>query len=259
MGFDPRQWSAGAHSYARGRVTSNVESLLAENELLRQEVQSLRRQLDEFRCQQNCQPKETQTPRYKERNPNILIPRVTVSQVEGWGKAMAEQKGWHNLHLNNLLTLIEQLNSSSFYPQLNLQQRLDRLMPRLGSDLYCAISGSLTKKHSAVLAAFALYGIRTNEWLDKDPQRVVTELCNRQEMKSSRRYTRTDRRSSDSYDHNPQDPRIAALKILGLQIDASTQTIKQAHRRLVKQHHPDLGGSVETFRRVNEAYQFLLS
>jgi len=58
---------------------------------------------------------------------------------------------------------------------------------------------------------------------------------------------------------HPRDPRIAALDVLGLDANASLTEIKQAHRKLVKQHHPDLGGSAEAFRRVNEAYQRLVN
>jgi curved DNA-binding protein CbpA len=40
---------------------------------------------------------------------------------------------------------------------------------------------------------------------------------------------------------------------------SSKEAVKQAHRRLVKQHHPDMGGSAEAFRRVNDAYQLLIA
>ena len=49
-----------------------------------------------------------------------------------------------------------------------------------------------------------------------------------------------------------------AFETLGLEPGASQQEIKQAHRRLVKQHHPDLGGSAEAFCQINEAYQLLM-
>jgi curved DNA-binding protein CbpA len=52
---------------------------------------------------------------------------------------------------------------------------------------------------------------------------------------------------------------LEALRVLGLEWGASKQAIKQAHRRLVKLHHPDLGGSAEAFRRVSEAYQRLVA
>jgi curved DNA-binding protein CbpA len=47
--------------------------------------------------------------------------------------------------------------------------------------------------------------------------------------------------------------------VLGLEPGATAEAIKRAHRRLVKLHHPDMGGSAEAFRRVNEAYQQLVN
>jgi curved DNA-binding protein CbpA len=35
--------------------------------------------------------------------------------------------------------------------------------------------------------------------------------------------------------------------------------VKAAHRRLVKLHHPDMGGDAEAFRRINAAYQLLIA
>jgi curved DNA-binding protein CbpA len=35
--------------------------------------------------------------------------------------------------------------------------------------------------------------------------------------------------------------------------------VKAAHRRLVKRHHPDMGGDAESFRRINDAYQLLMA
>ena len=51
---------------------------------------------------------------------------------------------------------------------------------------------------------------------------------------------------------------MEAYQLLGLAWGASREAIKNAHRRLVKQHHPDLGGTAEAFRRVN-ALQLLLA
>ena len=74
------------------------------------------------------------------------------------------------------------------------------------------------------------------------------------------RRTRTDQRRTDQRrSDEPQGSRAAALAVLGLDAGATAEAIKQAHRRLVKQHHPDMGGSAEAFRRVNEAYQRLMA
>ena len=247
MGFDPRRWSAEPRP--QQRVTSNVDALLQENEALRREVRQLRRQLEHLR-----QPwrRQNQPP------PQAL---VSSAQVERWGAALAEQKGWAVLRQSGLEELIEQLNRSSFLPQLNLQQRLDHLVPGLGRDLYAATASPLNKKRCAVLAAFALYGVSAIEWLDDDPQRVVLEL--RQRQRTSNRRTRSDQRRTDrqhqSTDQGRDPRRVVALSVLGLEWGASKQAIKQAHRRLVKQHHPDVGGTAEAFRRVNDAYQFLVA
>lgn len=253
MGFDPRRWSAEPRP--QQRVTSNVDALLQENEALRREVRQLRRQLEHLR--QRPEPS-----RQHWRPPQAL---VSSAQVERWGAALAEQKGWAVLRQSGLEQLIEQLNRSSFLPQLNLQQRLDHLVPGLGRDLYAATASPLNKKRCAVLAAFALYGVSAIEWLDDDPQRVVLELRQRQRTSNhnNNRRTRSDQRRTDRQSQTAdqgRDPRrVAALTVLGLEWGASKQAIKQAHRRLVKQHHPDVGGTAEAFRRVNDAYQFLVA
>jgi len=60
--------------------------------------------------------------------------------------------------------------------------------------------------------------------------------------------------------HTPIDPRRReALTLLGLEPDASPAAVKAAHRRLVKRHHPDMGGDVESFRRVDAAYRLLIA
>ena len=254
MGFDPRDWSRASRP-RQERVTSNVEALLAENDALRREVMRLTRELDLLRRPQH--------------QPPVADPaRISREQVLQWGEALAGQPGWSGLRQAALEALIVRLNRLGFPGHLTLQQRLDRLVSGLGTDLLSAVGGKATKKSTAVLAAFALYGVRASEWLDEDPKRVVLDLQQQLQQSEARRRgrrTRTDQRTTDQRktDHRtPDEPwgsRAAALAVLGLEAGASAEAIKQAHRRLVKRHHPDMGGSAEAFRRVNEAYQRLMA
>ena len=166
--------------------------------------------------------------------------------------------------------MLDQLNRASFLPQLSLEERLDRLAPGLGHDLQAALSALRGKQRLAVMVAFALYGVSAREWLDDDPRLVVADL--RQRCTSERR-TRSDRRSTDrrSTDRTSTDrdtsgaeawndpSRAEAYRQLGLTWGATREAIKQAHRLLVKQHHPDMGGDAAVFRLVNAAYQLLIA
>ncbi len=252
MGFDPRQWGPSSGARAAQRVTSNVEALLAENEALRREVRRLQRELERQRYRQRHQ-QWVQPPRWQEEPSSSPAPRVSAEQVRHWGEALARQAGWADLRQSGLEALVDRLNRNSFHPQLSLEQRLDRLVSGLGTDLMTAVGIKVTKKRAAVLAAFALYGVRASEWLDEDPARVVAELRQRLRPNSSQR-TRTDQRSTDQRSSDSD-----ALAVLGLQAGASQEAIKRAFRHLVKQHHPDMGGSAEAFRRVTEAYQRLVA
>ena len=255
MGFDPRQWSSASQPSQRQRVTSNVESLLVENDSLRHEVRRLRAEVERLRLRQ-YQEHRRQAADSCDDTPTVS--GISASQIDAWGQNLSKQVGWSNLRLRCLSGLIDRLNRNSFHPQLNLYQRLDRLIPGFGGELSAAMTGVLTKKRAAVLAAFAFYGVRASEWLNEDPQRVVHELLNRQEPTRSGRRTRSDQRSTDRKRSGSSDARSMAFETLGLEPGASQQEIKQAHRRLVKQHHPDLGGSAEAFCQINEAYQLLM-
>ena len=266
MGFDPRRWS----SVPRSRpVTSNVEALLAENEALRREVLQLRNRLDRLERFARVEQRTARTQAGQWQQEAAADPlRVSPDQVQRWGEALAQQAGWSSLRQKGLVAVVDLLNRQSFHAHLSLQQRLDRLLPGLGQDLFAAIGTPTTKKQWAVLAAFALYGVRTQEWLDEEPARVVLELRQRMLRTQGGRRTRSDQRRSDrTSDTNVNvgapagaDPRrVEALAVLGLPWGATREQIKAAHRRLVKQHHPDMGGSAAAFHRVNDAYQLLIA
>lgn len=289
MGFDPRQWSAPPREAQR--VTGSLEALLVDNAMLRREVQQLRQRLAALERQARVASARSR----HDPEPISSPPRVSAEQVRRWGESLSRQEGWTELRAGaegqGLQGLLDDLHRRSFNPQLSLEERLNRLAPGLGSDLQQALSGPRTKKRLAVLAAFALYGVSALEWLEDDPRRVVAELRQRvhrldqqRSRRGSGRRTRTDHRSTDqrsSDQHNTNqrntkqrstghrgpeaapagaDPRrVEAYRVLGLAWGASRDAIKSAHRRLVKQHHPDLGGRPEDFHRVNEAYQLLVA
>lgn len=49
----------------------------------------------------------------------------------------------------------------------------------------------------------------------------------------------------------------AALHLLGLDGTANPDDIKKQYRTLAKQHHPDVGGDVEQFKKISAAYRVL--
>jgi DnaJ domain len=53
-------------------------------------------------------------------------------------------------------------------------------------------------------------------------------------------------------------PRDEALSILGLKAGASAEDIKLAHKRLLKDFHPDKGGTDYLAAKINEAKEVLL-
>ena len=260
MGFDPRDWPSGGRSSRP--ITGNLDALLQENAALKQEVLRLRRLLDRYERLEREPRAATAKPQW-----------LSHSEAAHWARLLTQQPGWSQLRAGDeghgLMGLIAHLNRSSFLPQLSLEQRLDRLAPGLGRDLEQALHGLNSKQQQALRAAFAVYGISAREWLADEPRRVVAELrqqCQRLEQRSrTRRSGARSRQQQRAHDAPPGPPpgsdprRAAAYQQLGLAWGASRDAIKQAHRRLVKQHHPDMGGEADAFRRVNDAYQLLMA
>ena len=257
MGFDPRDWPSGGRSSRP--ITGNLDALLEENAALKQEVLRLRRLLDRYERLEREPRAATAKPQW-----------LSHSEAVHWARELTQQPGWSQLRAwdasHGLMGLIAHLNRSSFLPQLSLQQRLDRLAPGLGRDLEEALHGLNSKQQQALRAAFAVYGVSAREWLADEPRRVVAELrqqCQRLEQRSRSRGAAGARSSGQqAAGTSPpgSDPRrAAAYQQLGLAWGASREAIKKAHRRLVKQHHPDMGGEADAFRRVNDAYQLLMA
>jgi hypothetical protein len=254
MGFDPRRWQPSTHG---NRVTSNLDTLLAENDALRREVRRLQQRLDAL----------SQTHRHTDGPSHGL----TASQVEHWGVAMARHPHWEQLRISSpggLRDLVDDLRRQGWNPTLSLEQELNRRSPGLGTELEAALRGPHSRVRWAVRAAFALYGPRAPEWLSETPLRVVEELRRRLEQRSRRRGTRTEnhthagqqgrrRGGTRTTGGGSVDARTAALHLLGLEPGATAVAIKKAYRRLAKDHHPDLGGRAEAFHRLEAAYRLL--
>ncbi len=282
MGFDPRRWKPAAGSRP---ITTNVEALLAENDALRREVRALRLQL-ELALQGDRQPTPPRPPATTATSFGI-----TPALVQRWGVAMGRHPQWQALRIgppDGLRGLVEAQRRQSWNPALTLEQELDRRAPGLGAELGMALRGPHSRVRWAVRAAFAVYGPSALEWLSDEPLRVVEELLQRVEQLQRRRSggrqqrrkgTRTEnhsgagagagserRRAGQGATASPGskgapsvDPRQQALELLGLERGASLQAIKRAYRRLAKAHHPDLGGDVERFHRLDAAYRLLIA
>jgi hypothetical protein len=261
-------------------VTGSLEALLAENDALRRQVRMLQQQL-ELRAQASRRSEESDAAETSARRrvTTGMSRGITADQVERWGQRMAMHPHWRSLRIGppgGLRELIEQQRRHWWKPSLELEQELDRRCPGLGTELAEALRGPHSRVRWAVRAAFAVYGQRAPEWLSADPQRVVTELLQRLERleqrgrarqgREQRRGTRTEnhtrsreQRSGCQPSGSPAaDPRHAALAELGLEPGASPQAIRRAYRELAKAHHPDLGGDVAAFHRLDAAYRLLL-
>jgi hypothetical protein len=274
MGFDRRTW---VHAPPRGRqVTRNLDALLAENEALRQEVAHLRQHLARM---QAC---GTDGAAPAGRGAGITTgsaPGITAEQVRLWGEDLARHPRWRELRFGaprrreegsvqgDLRSLIEDLQALGPLGPGDLEEVLERRSPGLGRELGWALKGPQSKARQAVKAAFALYGVGAPERLSQEPLAVVDDLLAAIErLEAAARQARQERARAERErtQKRAREPvgacrKAEALQILGLRAGASNEAVKLAHRRLVKQHHPDLGGDAEAFRRIDAAYRLLIA
>lgn len=272
MGFDPRRWKPAAGSRP---ITTNVEALLAENDALRREVRALRLQLElvlQGDRQATTQRESAEREPPAHRRPPITTAcsfGITPELVQRWGVAMGRHPQWQALRIglpDGLRGLVEAQRRQWWNPALELEQELDRRAPGLGAELGEALRGPHSRVRWAVRAAFAVYGPSALEWLSDEPLRVVEELLQRVEQLERRRSGGRQQRRKGTRTENysgakgctTADPRDQALELLGLELGASQEAIKRAYRKLAKAHHPDLGGDVERFHRLDAAYRLLI-
>jgi hypothetical protein len=248
------------------RVTRNRDALLLENEALRADVAALREQLRLLRARGPFDGVSGAAARVT----TGIAPAITSEQVREWLEGLARQNGWSRLRADALRRLIAAWRGNA--PLGELEDELDRRSAGLGSDLRRALRAHTGKGKQAVRAAFARYGPRAAEWLSADPRRVVADLLADLEELEARQFRDHQRHDHQHHghqrhDHHRQprrsepaaDPRREDLAILGLGPEASLREVKAAHRRLVKRHHPDVGGDAESFRRIDAAYRRLIA
>ena len=104
-----------------------------------------------------------------------------------------------------------------------------------------AALGPVDQAEVAILAAFALYGVRASEWLDEAPARVVADL--RQRVATGGASTRG-RRTRSAGERPiversvPDRIRRRRLWLFWAEAWCQSEAIKQAFRQRVKEHHP---------------------
>ncbi|MGH7005995.1 MAG: hypothetical protein ACREIP_18785 [Alphaproteobacteria bacterium] len=97
---------------------------------------------------------------------------------------------------------------------------------------------------------------------DPESARLVEAYLDRTSPTWRDRYGPDGRPKPDSYSptSRPGGPmtKSEALKILGLQLGATAEDIRLAHRRMLQEHHPDRGGDPDMAARINQARDVLL-
>jgi hypothetical protein len=97
---------------------------------------------------------------------------------------------------------------------------------------------------------------------DPESARLVEAYLDRTSPTWRDRYGPDGQPKADSYTATarPGGPmaKAEALKILGLQLGATAEEIRAAHRRKLQDHHPDRGGDPDMAARINQARDVLL-
>ncbi len=65
--------------------------------------------------------------------------------------------------------------------------------------------------------------------------------------------------ASHQVDYEAELAVVIGRRCKNVAVEEALAAVKAAHRRLVKCHHPDMGGDAEAFRRINAAYQLLIA
>jgi hypothetical protein len=255
VGFDPRRWQGTRTGSAR--ITGDAEAIAAAFE------DGLRQSWSRWQG--------------APARPRVVVtvgaaPGITPELVRRWAEAMARHPRWPELGMEALLVLGAHCRARGHDPSLPLEQALERRSPGLGQELSWALRGGRSRARLAVRAVFALHGPRAPDLLDRDPLRLVDELLEalglgtRQADRRSQGQTHGQTQGQNQgqshrqrFSPRPRDSREEALAVLGLERGASRDAVKAAHRRLVKRHHPDVGGEVEAFRRIDAAYRLLIA
>ncbi len=270
MGFDPRTWAAASprgSERAGPRVTANLEALLAENLALQREVALLRRELAE-RDASRARPPRREAPGPRRRGHHRLPPRHQrgpAGPLGGGhgppsalgGSAPRGRRGrrrpggpWSAGAAGGARAPLPwrggRPGGAARSPCPGLGQELRAVLrgPPPGASWRCGPPSPST--------APGLW-----KRLSGDPLRVVDDLL--EAIARLEPPQRPPSAGSRPVGTAAERRRAAALRELGLESGASPEAIKAAHRRLVKRHHPDVGGDAEEFRRINAAYQQLVA
>ena len=99
--------------------------------------------------------------------------------------------------------------------------------------------------------------IRLGVYLSREAYEAAGWRAGREGPRRGRRKAGTGRRNGAV--HETGASLVECFATLGLAPTASLVEVKAAYRDQVKRHHPDRGGDVQTFLRLQEAYQVLLS